>query len=1716
VKKVLLFLAIFLVGMLLLRLFSGPGTSSPGPLEPTPEEPWAAGDGTEAVGLTPRGRLKVTRSLEGDDGGRRPTELVVEAMDSGPSDDGAELFLSDVELRYLDPKTMAVRMGLDAKRATMARIESPQTLAPKIADRVVLETVALKLLEGAPVVPLEVRTQSLAVDLAQRSLSSSEPIELVGPALSGKATGLFFDEPSALLRLERAVDVSLASGARVAVLRSAGSLEVERLEQDPLGLFLRARTDAHLLPAPAGEDPDAGLRGDEILLRLLDDGTGNLSLSAVDATGSVRYRHGASELTGKTLHAEFEDDGGPRHIEARGAPRARLELAQLSQAGRVPAQEATILSEELLELDWKPDGIHVRAAGPARIVSGGAQLSSDGDILGIVDPLLGRAHFTSDAGVRLEYGGSVLVTREMRASVERDAEGRSVFFAEARGRPLLTGTMSDGRQFVVSSEELLSVRQQGDHWTVPRAERVELTVLGSDGFRARAAVVEGLDPRRLALSARGAVEVESAEGLARGAELVVQSPEDFTLAGTPEEKATFDGPNGRAEALLIVRSGESLTLRGEIVAHLAPTMRPGEVYDFGCDELVLTRSGEALEGTGARRGFQARALGLRDAVLKEPDGTLELSCAELFASFEETLDAAGSASSSATNLSASGVTRAELDRPLEPALHMRLACDTLEAHQSMTLGAGEPLRTHQATARGAVAYQGQLGELPFTGTADELSIDGERRLRASAAGEGRVLFEGVLPSNQKPFALRASWVEASPEHVKAHLPEIEVQRMQAGVAGEADVDVRATAQSLEATPTWLELDGEVHVEGISKETIPWVLDAGRVRFDGTVAAEDKGTPTTVSGFFASRGVTLALPERHVRAMGETLRAGRLTGLMRLEGVPARVEAEAAVHEAEWIEVDINLGMVVATGQGRIRPPEDGDWAQEEQTRPRAGNWTIDYGSLQTLLEPDALIFVLQEPRVRYEGEEVRPFLPLFPAREVAVRASWAILWIDRESWERLSPGLDGRPKETEEPTEAAPSPSAKTPKAAREPQQDRFFDRLRRFGVIREAYLEGPIEVEVRGQPSAFASAAYFDVEKGTGWLADASFTLIGELFGLSFKQIKVQARWLRQVDDSTFHADSATVSLCEFEEPHMLIKTGDLRITRSLDDEKNYNVRMHDNSIRVYDLFTLPLPSIDYSSDRRGKPILSTLQLGSSARFGSFVSAGFARPATGTAKFIHGLLGRTKPNVDVDLDSEYSVRGSWLGSRGVMLDLGLEVGAEKEYRWLTEVGGVPDQDDDKGYIRVPRDERETLRVWARSKGRYWIDEAEWLDLAATYQTDPGVQSEFFESDFERYERSETYLRWRRARELHFVSANVMTPTVDFFSAIEELPALRGWRARAELARLGRASLVYSADASAAYLRRKDSEGDYASPFGLPADFPDGLGEREALRFDTTQRLELPVPLGIGGLRATPFLLGRFSAWSEDTLQEDEPLRALGQGGLRLQTALWKLAAGGGTHQLAPYVQAAGELAREDSGGDPVSFDEVEEPVGGDTLDVGLRGRFLDGQGQLLLDVDLRASRVSGVEDAGFASWTELAGFSRLAFDVLEKPVQVFHDGRYDPNSGDTLYSRVGLGLKPTQDLGLELSHMRGLDLDRDPLFEAASIAALYTWTEKWEFEGRQSFSLLEDGDRLSSGLLLRRYGHDIVFEIESTFREDEGASLGISVRPLVSFDRPEVGSLNF
>ena len=278
--------------------------------------------------------------------------------------------------------------------------------------------------------------------------------------------------------------------------------------------------------------------------------------------------------------------------------------------------------------------------------------------------------------------------------------------------------------------------------------------------------------------------------------------------------------------------------------------------------------------------------------------------------------------------------------------------------------------------------------------------------------------------------------------------------------------------------------------------------------------------------------------------------------------------------------------------------------------------------------------------------------------------------------------------------------------------------------------------------------------------------------------------------------------------------------------------------------------------------------------------------------------------------------------------------------------------------------------------------------------------------------------------------------------------------------------------------------------------------------------MEAPFNIEDSGIRATPFLDTRLTAWDEGADSDETPLRWRAEAGIRLATTSWK-AAEGRLHQIVPFLEVRNELAMDEDGGDLVPLDATEGPIEGSFVDVGFRGRFDLGEDDKRLDVEIFNTWADDVADGQEDGWQPTSVFARLDFEPFGRPIEVWHDGRHDFSNNETAYSLIGIATRWSEDLRLQASHRRGRTVEGDRFFEAATVRGVYRWTDKWEFEGRQTFSLLENDD-LDTDIIVRRYGHDVVVEVESSVRAGEGTSLSISIKPRFGFRPSRIGYLSY
>jgi hypothetical protein len=858
-----------------------------------------------------------------------------------------------------------------------------------------------------------------------------------------------------------------------------------------------------------------------------------------------------------------------------------------------------------------------------------------------------------------------------------------------------------------------------------------------------------------------------------------------------------------------------------------------------------------------------------------------------------------------------------------------------------------------------------------------------------------------------------------------------------------------------------------------------------------------------------------------RASGETL-SGNLQRL-RIEGRPATLEYLDSVWESNWIEYDADH-FLLATDRGRLRSRE-----QELPT-----SWSIQYESLQPFAQGDTTILVLRNPVMRQEA--------------TVVRADWMLFWVNRVEWLRSGErvlkesvsGPDLRRTTPDEPPVPPPPPAkgvkGKDPRVAIAAIRNHPLAR-----VLGEIYIEGNIELLDAQERRARASRIYLDVADGRGWIEDADVVLSVD-FRRREQVLRAKAKWMRIGADGTLRASNAVITSCEFDEPHYVVETGDLRIKWSPGRGIDFDVAARSNRLRFQNGFAIPLPPLVYERDDQGNSFIENLAAGDSARFGTSVRASFNVALGSIGKGIGNVIGSALDFPTEGLKGHWNYDARWLGSRGVLLGVGLEYDVKDElghdlFNLDLAISGIPDDNEDKGFVRVDPEDRQTLRTWFHGRGRYVLGPQEWFDLALSRQSDPGVQSEFFEGHYVRYEEYENFLHWRKADDENYYSATLKA-VLEERTDVEELPSIGVLHGRTPIGELGTVPLLYQASADFAYLRRKESDFGFEPPFPPGhAPYPDRLGEREVLRFDTEHRLEAPFAVGFGAIRATPWISARGTAWDRDIEEEQEVFRGGLFAGIDFGTTLWKRFSGGTIHAVSPTLGLRSHIVVEQTDAQPVTFDETETPLEGRFVELGLRSRLWRPQTKELFDLEVRTAYATDLGEvppiAGPAGpltffddvpavpvvpdregFQPIAVLSELLTFYGDVPVGLAYDGRYDPRGDGVIYARTSFGFEPSPRLGIELGYSRGLDPVGVELFEAASAAARWRATPKWEFEVSQTISLLED-ERLDNSFVVRRLGHDFIMEIQVGYRAGEGAEFSLGVSPDVTWHRGALGLID-
>lgn len=1577
--------------------------------------------------------------------------------------------LARVSLDLFEPASGEGEASAKAARAE-ARIRVEPSPALDEEHPIALEDAELRYERGSRFAPLLLRIPRLETVVALERATSSEVVVLEGRGLSVSGRGLQLErksesltienEPRARVVLEDGSSAALSSRARL-VVRSRPDLGAELAELD-------TERDARLVFD--GEAP-LELRADRIrLIGSIEQGSSSrLRPLRAEAEGHVVIaRKDGGVARGERLLLDFDALGKPAKATLYGQP--ELEgtlgeelLADIPAEQRREGEALVVLLDGAgpLELSLGTSRDFV-LTGPARVRMPAldALLECDTSIRGTAPLASGRGRETgglvAEGNVRFAYGRAQLSTALLRASAFLDKGRRPAVRVVTESDTRVVVELEDKSSVEVLAAGGLVAEQRDGKLFLPAARDVSFSVRGERALSGRADSLTDLDVERVKFVAAGHVLVNLPEGTGRGERFEARSADSGELSGSASEPARVEVSEGWFEARIL-------------------DLQPG-----------LVEARDDARGKVSLGGFdyEVRAGWIvlqRDARPEDASDPAELLIDAGEAVFVERTGGPEKLALRAERFHAEARTTAPGE--FEPAL---------------------------VVALGSVQFALADSEPRYEGRGHRLELRGDRTGRLEPALESeKVSLSGRVGERAERVKIEAARIDFSPERLVAGNFEAEFEGLVSGLGADGSAGrLRAIGGLMAIDPMQVTLSEGVYLGGTDSSGQPWSLDAGLLmlrarRIDGE--PDEEAAIASLVDLVAQGAVRLdAAPLGRARA--EVLTVDHDTRRIRLLGNPtAATTREAGIERGgvSWsspaFTFDLATGFLQSEGGSVRSSPDDLE------------SWSISYEALEPLVLEDRTALIFRQPTWR-EGGNV-------------LRANWAILWVDQSQWRALSSGRKPDPELVGDPDARG---GGRVPKVL-------FggFPLHEGASWLQELYLDGDVEYRVNDVRRARADGVYLDLMDGHGWVHQ--FVLDIEVpIGSREYFLKVEVDWLRTSADGSMNAVGAVATTCLHDVPHYKIKIGNFAVVPrfkrserrdarrgSLEEvleRDGWDIELEGNEIALAGGFGLPLPRIagpltnDYKLDQEALSIggFRLPSFGSDSKLGTFISASFSGELGLIGDGFAWLFDQIAPD-DLELQKpEGSNRARVdLTSRGIVLGLETLLRAGDTYRYDINLDTVWDTGSDRGLVRVDAADRGDLRSWFHSRGRFQLGKDEWVDTVLTYQTDPGVQAEFWESDYLAYEERENFAYWRKVSGLDFLSATAEARIEDFRTAVIDQPSLSWLSGRAQVGELAGRPLVSSTAVALDNLARFDGDPRYESPFA------DGLGDRSVTRIDASQRLELPIDLELGGVRTTPFIEARATGWSDDASSDSSASRAALIAGVTTSTSFWRTFADGSRHVVTPSVEVRSDLVSAEDNFPVVEFDVADRSIQGQFVDFNLRSLWENRE--LTSDLDLELSQ-TWTDDVGLGQrdgWLPTAARVNWLSVACGIPYGVLHDGRYDTETGETDYSRTIAGFEPYQALTLETGYHFARDTLGLRLFEALTVGARYALSSKWELEGRQTLGVGSAQDRLAYSVSLRRFGHDFVLEIQNSYVAGEGVSVRFNITPNFAWRRSDSALLD-
>lgn len=1455
-------------------------------------------------------------------------------------------------------------------------------------------------------------------------------------------------------------------------------------------------------------------RGDEVTFQTSLVSSGLTDRSRFDATlkGEVRAAGLLGDLASDEVETTFEAGsglrvrtGGPTRLSHR--PAEGDETYRFRAAGGVLARQ-TVAGSWIVE---RAEGVIGEALGadPYRVEAGFAR---------DVDLAKRTLSATEDVLYRTSWGSAFAPSGFVRG----------LAFVELHGTdedPVRLDILPPGRALEVDAARIAGVRTG---WLrAPSMTMTEETVLAEGGVSSQFEMAEsvwGVDAESLLVKRDVAGRAfDAAEAAAKPGEVRALRSEELRVEANFVREARYDAADA---------SGVFRASRLELDAALVdPADVPG-----------LDATGDAT--LDPQRRLRVHLLGDVNAQLVAhpplaageplPEGprpvlqSWDLDAAEAdIVRLPAELDADGKPGKAPYSLAADEVTRChyEGDGRLLDVVAGRIEADgAFQAVMDTTSGEAPDMTGSTFVARDTVS-------VVYKAAADQPSlkarghvfvlVDGKRGTLKPEKGK-RVRATGITPGDGLPYTLVAKEILFQDERLEA--VEAEVELAEPLMFPDLGVELRrVTTGQLIATRDRISFNREVQgfVEGNKGPKADIKVGFMEVDPAGFRKKGDRKSPRAL-------GPNAPVPPRKPLQEDD-----QETGLPGTFGGPLDIDIEGLVVKSPNVYADPEKGGRLRLQEAEISLPEQGitveaDVLWVDLSALNSGDrkdFLVDAVSLAIRGGKEERPWVLECASLdsKVVGDEVMMTLvaPLITAGADSARADYLSMWVDRAAWGTVGGSL-------RDPDAVAPPPAVDNAKPNFLAELLFELETQEYARYARAIFMEGGVEIARSDRREAKGSRLYIEVQKAAAWLEDAELVYPLQSKGEEVP-LRVRTERFETNEVGALTAKGATLTTCDHDVPHFVVRTRLFTLEPRADGGWRFGAR--GNRLKFQGGFQLPLPSIGnlvlddefgvegFENEAGEVTPLRDIAVARTARFGTVLGAAFRFDIGDIGGWIAERVG-----MDVDhLKGKWDTQAQYLGSRGPLVGAGLflrerEPGndPDEDFRLDAFIGGIPDGGDDRGVVRVPDSERDDLRLFGYVRSRYPIVRGEWVDIAIGTQTDAGVQPEFYEDEFLRFEQRDTFVNWRKEFGADFLSAKIQKRIDDFRSQKEELPSILAYRGERKIGSFTGAPVLWGGSFEAGYFQRRVGESgrDIFSELVLGDD--PSAGNAETGRADLRQRLSIPVQTSVPGLKATPFLEARGTAWTNTLSDGEDTARGGVRAGAELSTVLHKVTGDGYLHTLAPRVSASADVVYEETDETLIPLDQLENPYDGTVYEAGLRALWVRPATFENFDLDvrgiLRTDREQLFEDS---SELGIRGEYITRYGRGVGQVGMRHDARYDMESGETIYSRSAVAVRPSDTFIAEVQYGQARAIDASELYETAGLLTRWRVDPKWEIETRYVHDLQNDQQLFVEGIL-RRFSHDFVFDISIQDRAGEGSTtVSFNLAPLLGWTRSRLGMLD-